>query len=69
MLTGAFLDLVGRQMGENWSKVVCGHPVTVAMLLMYQSAVLAEGAETERGSSEISISGRLRFSSHLACRG
>lgn len=48
-------------MEENLSKVVCGRPVTVAMILMYHPAVLVEGAETERGSSEISISLRLRF--------
>lgn len=48
-------------MEENWSEVVCGRPVTVALLLMYQSAALVEGAETGRGSSEISISRRLRF--------
>lgn len=53
-------------MEGNWSKVVCGHPATVAMLLMYQSATLVEGAETGRESSEISIRHRLRFSSHLA---
>lgn len=37
-------------MEENWSKVVCGQPLTVAMLLMYQSAALTAGAEAERGS-------------------
>lgn len=31
-------------MEENWSKVVCGRPVTVVQLLTYQSAGLVEGA-------------------------
>lgn len=48
-------------MRENSSKVVCGRPATVAMLLMYQSAALVEGAETGPGSSEISVSRRLIF--------
>ena len=36
-------------MAGNWSKVVCGHSATVAMLLMYQSSALAEGAESGLG--------------------
>lgn len=48
-------------MKENWSKVVCGRPVTVALILMYQAAAFVEGPEIGRGSSEISISPRLRF--------
>lgn len=56
-------------MGENCSKVVCGHPATVAMLLMYQPAAPAEGAQAQEGSSEISVNCRLGFSCHLARRG
>lgn len=51
-----------REMG---AEVVCGQDVTVAVLLMYQCAARAAGAETGRGSSETSIIRRLRFSSHL----
>lgn len=56
-------------MKGNWSIVLCGRLVTVATLLMYQFAAVAEGPETEPEPSEISIRGRLRFSDHLAREG
>lgn len=48
-----FLDLVERQMEENWLKVVCGHPVTVATLLSISLLLLQRGLRQDEGPSAV----------------
>lgn len=48
------LDVVERQMEENWFKVVCGHPVTVAMLLSISLLLLQRGLRWNEGLQRLS---------------